>query len=263
MRHHPSANESDASQNHLTISLFSAMLIAACSGHPECLQRRTDSSGTVQEISHLREETNSSAHHFARSREDRPALRQVTSRITAHRQCSRDSSTDRIDGSYRRSTRSHPSSRLRQRRRYQCRHPDYPTKLHRCTEIWHQENDAGGRNEDHRGKIGTVTLLQVFQRYLTYRKDNNNEFLLFLLKQLFQEKVAFQRNRYGADRLASSTETTIKIFEDDLKSRVRKPFLFVDGAHRYRSLLSGSSVQRLGSKTIRRIALVSFTWVQI
>lgn len=58
----------------------------------------------------------------------------------------------------------------------------------------------------------------MFQRYLTYKKDNN-EFLLFLLKQLFQENLAFQRNRYGADR-AVSAGTTIKVSEEDLKSRV-------------------------------------------
>ena len=59
----------------------------------------------------------------------------------------------------------------------------------------------------------------MFQRYLTYKKDNN-EFLLFLLKQLFQEGLAFQRNRYGADRVASAA-AAIKISEEDLKSRVR------------------------------------------
>lgn len=58
----------------------------------------------------------------------------------------------------------------------------------------------------------------MFQRYLTYKKDNN-EFLLFLLKQLFQENLAFQRNRYGADRVASAG-AAIKISEEDLKSRV-------------------------------------------
>ena len=63
-----------------------------------------------------------------------------------------------------------------------------------------------------------LSFLQVFQRYLTYRKDNN-EFLLFLLKQLFQENLAFQRNRYGANRVASAG-ATIKIAEEDLKSRV-------------------------------------------
>jgi hypothetical protein len=43
--------------------------------------------------------------------------------------------------------------------------------------------------------------------------------LLFLLKQLFQENLAFQRNRYGADRVASAG-AAIKISEEDLKSRV-------------------------------------------
>ncbi|CAF1218628.1 unnamed protein product [Rotaria sp. Silwood1] len=64
------------------------------------------------------------------------------------------------------------------------------------------------------------TMKKVFQRYLTYKKDNN-EFLLFLLKQLFQENLAFQRNRYGADRVTSAG-TAIKISEEDLKSRARQ-----------------------------------------
>ncbi|CAF1593800.1 unnamed protein product [Adineta ricciae] len=64
------------------------------------------------------------------------------------------------------------------------------------------------------------TMKKVFQRYLTYKKDNN-EFLLFLLKQLFQESLAFQRNRYGADRVASAA-AAIKISEEDLKSRARQ-----------------------------------------
>jgi hypothetical protein len=42
---------------------------------------------------------------------------------------------------------------------------------------------------------------------------------LFLLKQLFQEHLAFQRNRYGADRVATAG-AAIKISEEDLKSRV-------------------------------------------
>jgi hypothetical protein len=47
---------------------------------------------------------------------------------------------------------------------------------------------------------------------------------LFLLKQLFQENLAFQRNRYGAERVASAG-AAIKISEEDLKSRVSL-FLF-------------------------------------
>ncbi len=42
---------------------------------------------------------------------------------------------------------------------------------------------------------------------------------MFLLKQLFQEHLAFQRNRYGADRVATAG-AAIKISEEDLKSRV-------------------------------------------
>ncbi|UJR37732.1 hypothetical protein I4U23_030427 [Adineta vaga] len=64
------------------------------------------------------------------------------------------------------------------------------------------------------------TMKKVLQRYLTYKKDNN-EFLLFLLKQLFQENLAFQRNRYGADRVAPAG-SVIKISKEDLKSRARQ-----------------------------------------
>lgn len=42
---------------------------------------------------------------------------------------------------------------------------------------------------------------------------------MFLLKQLFQEHLAFQRNRYGADRVATAG-AAIKVSEEDLKSRV-------------------------------------------
>ena len=59
-------------------------------------------------------------------------------------------------------------------------------------------------------------LIYAERRYLTYKKDNN-EFLLFLLKQLFQENLALQRNRYGADRVASAV---IKISEENIKGRV-------------------------------------------
>lgn len=106
----------------------------------------------------------------------------------------------------------------------------------------------------------------MFQRYLTYRKDNN-EFLLFLLKQLFQENLAFQRNRYGADRLASSTGTTIKVSEEDLKSRVKNTFdqivfLFICRSFVF-SLFKGSSIQSFGFETILRINIISCSWIQI
>ena len=37
---------------------------------------------------------------------------------------------------------------------------------------------------------------QTFSRYLNYKKDNN-ELLLFLLRQLIADQTRFHRNRYG------------------------------------------------------------------
>lgn len=54
---------------------------------------------------------------------------------------------------------------------------------------------------------------QTFARYLAFRRDNN-ELLLFILKQLVSEQVAYQRNRYGAQ------QDTIDIAEKDLVDKV-------------------------------------------
>lgn len=55
---------------------------------------------------------------------------------------------------------------------------------------------------------------QTFARYLAFRRDNN-ELLLFILKQLVSEQVAYQRNRYGAQ------QDTIEIPEKDLVDKVK------------------------------------------
>lgn len=55
---------------------------------------------------------------------------------------------------------------------------------------------------------------QTFARYLAFKRDNN-ELLLFILKQLVAEQVAYQRNRYGAQ------QDTIEISEKDLLDKVR------------------------------------------
>lgn len=54
---------------------------------------------------------------------------------------------------------------------------------------------------------------QTFARYLAFRRDNN-ELLLFVLKQLVAEQVAYQRNRYGVQN------DTIEIPEKDLHDKV-------------------------------------------
>lgn len=55
---------------------------------------------------------------------------------------------------------------------------------------------------------------QTFSRYLSFKKDNN-ELLLFILKQLVAEQVMYQRNRYGAQ------QDTIEVPEKDLVDKVR------------------------------------------
>ncbi|CAF0794975.1 unnamed protein product [Didymodactylos carnosus] len=91
------------------------------------------------------------------------------------------------------------------------------------------------------------TMKKVFQGYLTYKKDNN-EFLLFLLKQLVQEFIAFQRNRFGLDRLNAS----IKIAEEDLISRARQ-YGVLDLQQFYQSTLFRSHGFKYEDKSIVQI----------
>ena len=56
--------------------------------------------------------------------------------------------------------------------------------------------------------------LQTFSRYLAFRRDNN-ELLLFILKQLAQDQMTFQANRYSAHL------DTVEISEKDLADKVR------------------------------------------
>ncbi len=70
---------------------------------------------------------------------------------------------------------------------------------------------------------------------------------MFLIKQLFQEHLAFQRNRYGADRVATAG-AAIKISEEDLKSRVCFYLkIFFVCIHDF---CIGSSIQRIRFETI-------------
>lgn len=66
---------------------------------------------------------------------------------------------------------------------------------------------------------------QTFARYLAFRRDNN-ELLLFILKQLVAEQVAYQRNRYGVQN------DTIEIPEKDLQDKVLRD---TPSVHRYNS----------------------------
>uniref|UniRef100_A0A8C2GU26 DNA replication licensing factor MCM2 n=1 Tax=Cyprinus carpio TaxID=7962 RepID=A0A8C2GU26_CYPCA len=59
------------------------------------------------------------------------------------------------------------------------------------------------------------SMRKTFAQYLAFRRDNN-ELLLFVLKQLVSEQVAYQRNRYGAQ------QDTIEIPEKDLVDKARQ-----------------------------------------
>jgi len=55
-------------------------------------------------------------------------------------------------------------------------------------------------------------------RYLAFKRDNN-ELLLFILKQLTQETAIYMRNRYGTE------QELVEISENDLLERVISIFL--------------------------------------
>ncbi|XP_043934476.1 DNA replication licensing factor MCM2 [Protopterus annectens] len=59
------------------------------------------------------------------------------------------------------------------------------------------------------------SMRKTFARYLAFRRDNN-ELLLFVLKQLVAEQVTYQRNRYGAQ------QDTIEVPEKDLVDKARQ-----------------------------------------
>ncbi|KAK6176782.1 hypothetical protein SNE40_015016 [Patella caerulea] len=59
------------------------------------------------------------------------------------------------------------------------------------------------------------SMRKTFGRYLSFRKDNN-ELLLFILKQLAQDQMTFQKNRFGLE------QDTIEISEKDLADKARQ-----------------------------------------
>uniref|UniRef100_A0A7N8XU70 DNA replication licensing factor MCM2 n=1 Tax=Mastacembelus armatus TaxID=205130 RepID=A0A7N8XU70_9TELE len=59
------------------------------------------------------------------------------------------------------------------------------------------------------------SMRKTFARYLAFRRDNN-ELLLFILKQLVAEQVAYQRNRYGVQN------DTVEIPEKELQDKARQ-----------------------------------------
>ena len=60
-------------------------------------------------------------------------------------------------------------------------------------------------------------LSQTFTRYLNYKKDNN-ELLLYILRQLIGDQAKYQRNRFG-----DLSEEFIQIKEKELTEKVSAP----------------------------------------
>lgn len=58
------------------------------------------------------------------------------------------------------------------------------------------------------------SMRRKFARYLTFKRDNN-ELLLFVLKQLTQETATYMRNRYNTE------QEVVEITENDLLDRAR------------------------------------------
>merc|ERR1712038_1875406 len=58
------------------------------------------------------------------------------------------------------------------------------------------------------------SMKRKFQRYLAFKRDNN-ELLLFVLRQLAQETATYMRNRYGTE------QEVIEVTENDLLERAR------------------------------------------
>merc|ERR1711962_1462727 len=59
------------------------------------------------------------------------------------------------------------------------------------------------------------SMRKTFSRYLSFKRDNN-ELLLFVLKQLAQDQVTFVRNRYGGDM------DKVEVTEKDLQVKARQ-----------------------------------------
>ena len=61
-----------------------------------------------------------------------------------------------------------------------------------------------------------MNSLQAFANYLAYKRDNN-ELLLFILRQLASDHLTFNRNRYGGDL------DIVEVPEDEFVEKVRWP----------------------------------------
>ena len=65
---------------------------------------------------------------------------------------------------------------------------------------------------------------QAFARYLAYKRDNN-ELLLFILRQLASDQLTFNRNRYGGDL------DTLEFSEEEFKEKVPQANLVSYSGH--------------------------------
>merc|ERR1711902_429038 len=63
------------------------------------------------------------------------------------------------------------------------------------------------------------SMKRNFARYLTYKRDNN-ELLLFILRQLTQETVAYNRTRYGREELED--QEVVEVSENDLLDKAKQ-----------------------------------------
>jgi len=64
----------------------------------------------------------------------------------------------------------------------------------------------------------TKTMRKNFSKYLTYRRDNN-ELLLFLLKQLVSDQMSFQKHKYGSK---IEDITSVNVCEEDFIDKARQ-----------------------------------------
>merc|ERR1712241_1646691 len=62
------------------------------------------------------------------------------------------------------------------------------------------------------------SMKRNFARYLTYKRDNN-ELLLFVLKQMAQETVAYNRTRYGRE---DEDQEVVEVSENDLLEKAKR-----------------------------------------
>lgn len=61
-------------------------------------------------------------------------------------------------------------------------------------------------------------MTATFSKYLAYKKDNN-ELLLFILKQLAKDQMVYSRSRYGG---AGAGASTVEVSAEELEDKARQ-----------------------------------------